>query len=94
MGFRMEITIHKYDYLSMLAGGRRTLSPGAPIRVDQPDFELYTDASMQGYGVHFQGKSVGQRWSTADQNAYGDNINCLELKAVEYGLRSFGVELY
>ena len=49
---------------------------------------------MQGYGVHFQGKSVGQRWSTADQNAYGDNINCLELKAVEYGLRSFGVELY
>ena len=54
----------------------------------------YIDASMQGYGVHFQGKSVGQRWSTADQNAYGDNINCLELKAVEYGLRSFRVELY
>ena len=92
--YHSRIRLSEYARSDLLWWSKNAESPGAPIRVDQPDVELYTDASMQGYGVHFQGKSVGQRWSTADQNAYGDNINCLELKAVEYGLRSFRVELY
>lgn len=68
-------------------------NPGAPIKIDQPDELLFTDASMQGYGVYLQGTSVGQRWSSEDKASYGDNINCLELKAVEYALKSYRLEL-
>ena len=67
--------------------------PGAPIRYDDYQFEIFTDASLQGYGVHWNGVSIGQQWSSDDMLSYGDNINCLELKAAEYALRSYKKEL-
>ena len=47
-------------------------SPGAPIRVDQPDVELYTDASMQGtdHNIHLSASHI-----TGSNNVHADHAH-------------------
>ncbi len=60
----------------------------APIRTPKPDFVLFTDASLEGWGGHNpqSGQSCGGRW---DLNEAKHHINYLELKAVWLSLFSF-----
>lgn len=50
-----------------------------------PHLELYTDASLTGWGAAFGNSKTGGQW-TADERLH---INCLELKAILLGLQSF-----
>ena len=54
------------------------------IRRDEPDFELFTDASHLGWGAHTEKEQTGGRWHPSELM----HINALELKAIHFGLKS------
>ena len=62
-------------------------SSGRPIRPRKHGCVLFTDASSQGWGAHLGDKVAGGRWSEEEE---GDHINILELRAIEFGLKSLG----
>lgn len=51
-----------------------------------PDLLLTCDASQLGWGAVFEGTSTGGLWGPDESELH---INVLELKAIEYGLKSF-----
>ena len=57
------------------------------IQVQYPDFLIYTDASLQGYGffVPESGIQAGSRWS-ADEAFH--HINVLEMLAIDFALKA------
>lgn len=54
------------------------------IRREEPDVELFTDASHQGWGAHTDTTQTGGRWHHDELT----HINALELRAIGFGLRS------
>ena len=64
----------------------------APVIVGKPDYELYTDASTQGWGCYDPQteKSCGGRWTEEEGQGH---INCQELMAVLLGLKSMCKEM-
>ena len=54
------------------------------IRQTQPDVELFTDASHQGWGAHTESQQAGGRWHESELK----HINALELRAILFGLKS------
>ena len=54
------------------------------LRNLQPQLELFTDASLLGWGATLGNQKTGGEWSFLDKA----HINVLELKAVLFGLRS------
>ncbi|XP_070529420.1 uncharacterized protein [Cardiocondyla obscurior] len=50
------------------------------------DYEIFSDASLTGWGASMDGKRVHGWWSTQEKE---EHINFLELKAVEYALKFF-----
>lgn len=48
--------------------------------------EIFTDASLTGWGAHCLDESIGGLWNTAEKEKH---INYLELLAAYFGLRSF-----
>jgi hypothetical protein len=56
-----------------------------PIKRNEPDMVLYTDASLLGWGCYDKDndQSFGGRWDEEDE---GKHINALELRAVELAL--------
>ena len=57
-----------------------------PITQRDVDFEMYTDASLSGFGVSCNDKKTGGLWSEEEKKLH---INMLELLAVKFGLDSF-----
>ena len=55
------------------------------IRISPPEITIFCDASSQGWGASFQGKKAGGRWSLKEGELH---INVLELKAIEFALKS------
>ena len=58
---------------------------GKDILYPEPDLVLFTDASTEGWGAHVEGQAVGGCWSEQEAQSH---INVLELKAIDFGLRS------
>ena len=56
------------------------------IRLDSPELEIYTDASLEGWGALCGEIPIGGRWTDSETVLH---INALELKAILFGLRSF-----
>lgn len=56
------------------------------IRDHNYDIELFTDASMTGWGAACGTESTGGHWTNTEQK---NHINYLELLAVYFGLKSF-----
>ena len=56
------------------------------IQSQAPQIEVFSDASLQGWGFVCDKGKTGKRWS---QEEFIENINYLELKAILYGLQSF-----
>ncbi|ODM87335.1 putative enzymatic polyprotein [Orchesella cincta] len=56
------------------------------IQSDSFDLTIFTDASTTGWGASCNDLSVGGYWSTHELHLH---INCLELIAAYYGLRTF-----
>ena len=56
---------------------------GKHLEVRDPD--MYTDASLEGWGAHCDGVATGGRWSVSEKVSH---INVLELKAISLGLKS------
>lgn len=54
------------------------------IRRTNPDFELFTDASLEGWGAHTDHLNTGGRWNPSEL----EHINVLELRAILFGLKS------
>ena len=50
------------------------------------DLVLVTDASLSGWGAHCKNQKIGGRWTVHEA---GHHINCLEMLAIFYGLKSF-----
>ena len=58
-----------------------------PKNIQPTDYthEMFTDASLQGYGVSFNNTKTGGLWNSEEKHYH---INVLELLAVKYGLFS------
>ena len=54
------------------------------IRREDPDVELFTDASHAGWGAHTEELQTGGRWHATELT----HINALELRAICFGLKS------
>ena len=79
------------DYMWLSPGGKsdikwwlENLENHRKIRRKEPDMELYTDASQQGWGAHTEHQQTGGRWHESELK----HINALELKAILFGLMS------
>jgi hypothetical protein len=59
---------------------------GVDIHPSQTVLVVYTDASMEGWGVHSKHHSAHGLWSKQEQNLH---VNVLELKAVFLALKAF-----
>ena len=59
---------------------------GKHILLSMPDFELFVDASEEGWGAHANNIDTGGRWTEQEAESH---INVLELKAVLFALKSF-----
>lgn len=62
-----------------------------PIRSDNYDLEIYTDASKTGWGVACGGDTASGQWSNEER---AQHINLLELLAVMFGLQIFAKNLH
>ena len=62
------------------------LQQGVPISLPDAQVELYTDASMQGWGAHVADLTASGRWS---QELQGRHINFLEMLAVSLAVQAF-----
>ncbi len=62
------------------------LSSSVPITLPAPEMEIFTDASMQGWGAHALDWTASGRWSPAERSKH---INALELEAVALALQAF-----
>jgi hypothetical protein len=61
-----------------------------PLEKTKPDVEITTDASTAGWGAVYLAIETGGRWSSHEKSLH---INCLELIAIEYALKSFADKL-
>lgn len=61
-----------------------------PIEKSLPDFDLESDASLEGFGSSCKFGKAGGRWSKNERKLH---INALELKAIENALKSFEHEV-
>ena len=60
--------------------------PSACREIKQaPELEVFTDASLEGWGAHRGDATAGGRWMESEQDFH---INILELKAIKLGLQS------
>ena len=57
---------------------------GLPVVLPQPSARIYTDASLKGWGAHFDGRVLSGIWSEEETRLH---INVLEMRAVLYALR-------
>ncbi|XP_046744290.1 uncharacterized protein LOC124410169 [Diprion similis] len=57
-----------------------------PIREDHFEMEIFSDASLTGWGVACEGDRTHGFWNSQERE---EHINYLELKAVFYGLKCF-----
>ena len=58
---------------------------GRPIREQDPEWTLFTDASNEGWGAHLGERTAGGRWTDKEKEKH---INVLELKAILFGLKA------
>lgn len=61
-----------------------------PMRTGNYQLEIYSDASLSGWGVSCSGQTASGQWSTEEQN---EHINYLELTAAFFGLKIFAANL-
>lgn len=61
-----------------------------PIRTGNYQLEIYSDASLSGWGVSCSGQTASGQWSIDEQNKH---INYLELIAAFFGLKIFADNL-
>ena len=62
-----------------------------PIRKQKLDFEIFTDASLSGWGVYCNKESTHGFWTSEEKKYF---INYLELLAAYFGLKCYANELY
>lgn len=60
------------------------------IQSNNPDVILKSDASLEGWGAVEGNNKTGGRWTPTEQE---NHINCLELMAILYALKSFEKQL-
>ena len=61
------------------------------IRDNVYKYEIFSDASLTGWGATYQGKKVIGWWSAEESK---EHINVLELKAAFYALKCFGKNIH
>ena len=59
---------------------------GKNVNLKEFDFELYVDASEEGWGAHSNNVQTGGRWNSFESQYH---INVLELMAIYFALKSF-----
>ena len=66
------------------------LRVGKPIMTKSPDLIIYSDAATSGgWGAYCQGRATGGQWTAQERDKFGNNINMLELMAVELAIKTF-----
>lgn len=66
------------------------MNASCPIRQNKYYLEIFSDASLTGWGIACNGETSGGFWSTSEAQ---NHINLLELKAAFIGLRCFAKDL-
>jgi len=57
-----------------------------PINIEPPSITIQSDASLIGWGSHYNARTTGGHWSSTECRLH---INVLELKAILFSLKSF-----
>lgn len=68
----------------------KTLTATNELKKDKFDLEIFSDASLSGWGVFCQKKTAHGWWSNSETDKH---INYLELLAIYYGLKCFASHL-
>lgn len=84
--YNAEVLITKACKLDLTWWERNIENAYNKIRTDFFDMEIFTDASLTGWGACCQTQSTRGWWSDTDKK---EHINILELKAIFYGLKCF-----
>lgn len=56
------------------------------ISRDSPEFTLYTDSSLIGWGAHLNDQTCGDNWRASEKE---NHINYLELLAIYFACKAF-----
>lgn len=80
----MEVPDNLYD--DLLWWTNHILVAVNPIRNQNYDSEIFTDASLTGWGAACGNEKTGGHWTATERS---NHINYLELLAVYFGLKSF-----
>ena len=86
--FEAKMTLNESTLRDIFWWSENISTISAPIRRSPPSVEIYTDASLSGWGAVMMETRTGGNWSADDLLKY-DHINQLELYAVFLALRSF-----
>ena len=54
------------------------------------EVEIWTDASLDGWGYFYDGKRVGNRWNDIEKQMH---INVFELKAIYFSIKALRTEI-
>lgn len=90
LNFNVKLKLEASDFEDISWWIRNLPGACAPIRTDSFDFEIFSDASLTGWGVYSQGSTANGLWNS---NQSCHSINYLELVAAYYGLRCFARDL-
>ena len=95
------LTQHGGDYLASITLSSDSLSliqwwldnidsQSSPIQIKDPDFEIFSDASLMGWGGSFEDLTTGGHWARRELA----HINILELRAALFTLQSLCSECH
>ena len=84
--FAANMTISQRGKQDIVWWLRNVYMSGKHVLISVPDFELFVDASEEGWGAHANNIETGGRW-TIQETQY--HINVLELMAIYFALKSF-----
>lgn len=83
----IEIT---QDIIDDMIWWRQNINSCNDLKNDSFELEIFTDASLSGWGVYCLGEKTHGWWTDVDE---GKHINILELKAIHFGLKCFARNL-
>ncbi|KAK7103605.1 hypothetical protein V1264_018473 [Littorina saxatilis] len=85
-GWQVSVPIQDWIQQTTQQWLQTWISQGVAIAPPPPEEDLFTDASLSGWGAHLAHHAASGKWTLAQANSH---INVLELEAVAHGLQSF-----
>lgn len=91
MNFESQMPIPKYLHADLLWWEKTILTSSNVIKYDAFKIEIFTDASLTGWGGCSASEKTHGFWNDSNKHLH---INVLELKAIFYGIKCFASHLH